>query len=215
MNANDLGAVLRKALHKINLLDALAGRIQAQHDVLLSMLKGQARSITEEIDSIPGRRIFYTLSDRITFSLDQDGLRGDPLTFLISQDGPFIMTHYPLVIWKPSSPDDASNLGQWSPVCSWPLPTQQNALQDRIDLSYEVVDGGSQRNFQNELVGPVFSRPDIFEPLPVPTLWSPNSVIQFFPTYENILFNPDAAPFVGTTEGELSVSMLGYRCVNL
>jgi hypothetical protein len=208
MNVNDVSALLRKALQKVNF-------IQAQHEVLLSMLKGQSRSITEEIDSIPGRRIFYTLSDRIPFDTDQDGLRGDPLTFLISQDGPFIMTHYPLVIWKPSAPDDATNLGQWSPVCSWPLPTQQNTLQDRIDLSYEVVDGGSQRNFQNELVGPVFSRPDILEPLPVPTLWSPNSVIQLFPTYENILFNPDAPPFIGTTEGELVVCMLGYRIVNL
>jgi hypothetical protein len=215
MNASDLSGVVRKVLSKLQSVDAVVGRMQAQHEILMAMLKGQARSITEEIDSIPGRRIFYTLSDRIPFGPDQDGLRGDPLTFLVSQDGPYIMTHYPFVIWKPSAPDDASNLGQWSPVCSWPLPTQQNPLQDRIDLSYEVVDGGSQRNFQNELVGPVFSRPDIFEPLPVPTLWSPNSVIQFFPTYENILFNPSAQPFVASTEGELYVGLLGYRCVNL
>ena len=50
-------------------------------------------------------------------------------------------------------------------------------------------------------------------PLPVPTLFAPNAVIQFFPTYERILF--DTTQQVPATEGELSVVLPGYRIVNL
>lgn len=203
----------KKLLGRIRSYEAVAGQIRAQQEAILAMLRGGGRSITEEIDSIPGRRIFYTLSDRISFTADEDGLRGEPLLFQVSQDGPFIMTHYPVVAWKPNAPENATNFGQWSPIGSWPLPTQQaGANQDRIDISYEVVDGGNQRNFQNEAVGPAVSRPDNLVPLPVPTLWSPNSVIQFFPTYENILFG---APAVPATGGELWVGLCGYRIVNM
>ena len=203
----------KKLLGRVRAYETVAGQIRAQQDAILAMLRGGGRSITEEIDSIPGRRIFYTLSDRISFTSAEDGLRGEPLTFQVSQDGPFIMTHYPVVSWLPNAPDNADNFGQWSPVGSWPLPTQQAATQDRIDISYEMVDGGNQRNFQNEAVGQVLSRPDNIVPLPVPTLWSPNSVIQFFPTYEDIFFDPDAT--VDTTGGSLVVGLPGYRIVNM
>lgn len=202
----------KQLVHQISILKRAFTKIGAQHELLLKLLQGQ-RSITEEIDSIPGRRIFYTLTDTIDFDSDQDGTRGEPLTFLVSQDGPFVMTHYPIVTWKPSLPTTATNFGMWSPVSSWPLPSQQNADQDRIDLSYEFVDGGSQRNFQNAAVGPLFSRPDNLVPLPVPTLFSPNSTIQMFPTYENILFDATAA--TPTTGGTLWVGLPGYRIVNL
>lgn len=195
-----------------NAMGAKVRQLGAQNELLLQLLKG-SRSLTEEMDSIPGRRIFYTLSDRINFTIDQDGLRAEPLNYLVSQDGPFIATHYPLAAWLPNQPAGATNRGRWSPVSSWPLPVQQAVDQDRIDLSYEVVDGGSQRNFQNETVGPAFSRPDNLVPLPVPTLFSPNSNIQVFPTYEDIFFDP--TPAQPTTGGSLFVGFLGYRIVNL
>ncbi len=211
---NSIEALIRKTIRRLQLVEGFTGQVKAQQDAILAMLRGGGRSITEEIDSIPGRRIFYTLSDRIDFTLDDDGLRGEPGLFQVSQDGPFIMTHYPVVAWKPNAPDTADNFGQWSPVGSWPLPTQQaGAGQDRIDISYEIVDGGNQRNFQNEAVGPVLSRPDNIVPLPVPTLWSPNSIIQFFPTYENILFSDD--PEVDTTGGQLYMGLPGYRIVSM
>lgn len=202
-----------KLVRKLSFLDRALARITAQQDVLFQMFKARPKSITEEIDSIPGRRIFYTLSDRVNFTADDDGLRGEPLNYQVSQDGPFVMTHYPIAAWKPNAPDSATNFGQWSPVRSWPLSGQQNTDQDRIDLSYEFIDGGSQRNFQNEALGPAFSNPDNFVPLPVPTLFSPNSSIQIFPTYENILF--DGTPSTPTTGGELWIGLLGYRIVNL
>jgi hypothetical protein len=108
------------------------------------------RSITEEIDSIPGRRIFYQLSERLSFTISDDGTRGQPMNMLVSQDGPFIQTHYPLVAWKPNLPDNATNFGQWSSVYSWPLPDQERPDRDFLDLSWELIDQGSQRNFQNE-----------------------------------------------------------------
>jgi hypothetical protein len=204
---------IRQLAAKSQKLEAALLKISSDHAELLKQLESQPRSVSEEIDSIPGRRIFYNLVDTQPFDLAQDGLRGIPLSFLISQDGPYIATHYPMVAWKPSAPDTASNFGQWSPVTSWPLPVQQSTNQDRIDLSYEFVDGGSQRNFQNAAAGPVFSRPDNLIPLPCPTLFAPNTTIQIFPTFENIFF--DGAAAIPTTAGILVITIPGYRIANL
>lgn len=193
--------------------DAQLQTVLAKYDELLHACENQPRSISQEIDSIQGRRIFYTLGQVQTFTIAQNGVRAAALPFLVSQDGPFIATHYPFAIWKPSAPDNATNKGQWSPVSSWPLPTQQRgAQQDGIDLSYEVNDSGSQRAFQNLPVGPIFSRPDLLSPLPVPTLFAPNTTIQFIPTYERIFFG---APQVPTTGGTLYVGFPGYKIVNM
>ena len=205
MDNNKIAATLRT-------LAAAQNELRAQFKLLLASDSGP-RSITEEIDALPGRRIFYNLSSRQTFSAAQDGTRADPLSFFVSQDGPYVATHYPLVVWKPSLPVAATNFGQWSPVSSWPLPVQQSANQDSINLSYEFFDGGSQRAFNNEVAGPLFSRPDNFVPLPVPTLFAPNANIQFIPTYEDIFFDPAAV--IPTTSGQLVVTIPGYRIVNL
>lgn len=209
----NLSEIVKNLAARSRILESALKKITADHNELLSKIESQPRSISEEIDSIPGRRIFYNFVDNIDFTTAQEGTRGEPLTFLVSQDGPFIATHYPMVAWKPNAPATATNFGQWSPVASWPLPAQQNADQDRIDLSYEVIDGGSQRNFQNAAAGPVFSRPDNLIPLPCPTLFAPNTVIQIFPTYENILFDATAA--VPATGGELVMVIPGYKIVNM
>lgn len=187
--------------------------VTSEYKAFRKACEDMPRSITAELDSIPGRRIFYMLNGTQTFVADDAGQRGDPINFLVSQDGSFVMTHFPLVTWRPSAPDTATNFGIWRPVASWPLPDQV-IDGDRIDLSYEMVDGGSQRNFQNLPAGAgPFSRPDNFVPVPVPTLFAPNTVIQFFPTYESIAFDTGAA--VPTTQGTLSVVLPGYRIVNM
>lgn len=209
---DQLAALVRKLMQRQKLIEDQHRQVLDKYEEFIRACEDQPRSITQEIDSIPGRRIFYTLGDTIAFSAAQAGLRGTPLSFLVSQDGPFIATHYPIAIWKPNSPSTATNFGQWSPVSSWPLPTQ-NFTTDGIDLSYEVVDAGSQRNFQNQAVGPIFSRPDNLVPLPVPTLFAPNTTIQFYPTYERIFF--DSSLDVPTDGGELFVGFPGYRIVNM
>jgi hypothetical protein len=209
----DAKTAIQQLAARSRIQEAQIQKLLQEHNQLLRQLESQPRSISEEIDSIPGRRVFYNFVSSIEFDESQTGRRGDPLNFLVSQDGPFIATHFPLFTWKPSSPDDATNLGQWSPVSSWPLPTQQSANQDRIDLSYEVIDGGSQRNFQNAAAGPVFSRPDNAIPLPCPTLFAPNTVIQIFPTYEAIFFDGGASK--PTTAGILVVTIPGYKIVNM
>jgi hypothetical protein len=117
-------------------------------------------------------------------------------------------------MWKPSAPTTATQFGEWRTVVSAPLPTQQFP-GDAVDLSYELIDGGSQRNFQNEACPPSFSRPDNLVPLPVPTLWGGNSTIQFFPTYERIFFAPLVGPEVPTTAGLLVVALPGFKIVSL
>lgn len=177
-------------------------------------LKGQAhvKTTEEEIDEIPGRRIMFNLSGTQTFTTAQAQTQGDPITMQVSQDGPFIWTAYPQVMWKPNAPENATNLGRWRPVYSWPLPDQV-LDDDIIDLSWQMNDGGSQRNFQNEVANPTFSRPDLVLPLPKPVIFTPNSVIQFIPTYEAINFG--TAPAVDTTGGILRVTLLGYKIANL
>lgn len=209
----------------IRQLRQVAARQEQQLATLQSQiaeLQKRPRSITEEIDAIPGRRIVYTLSGEQSFTSSQDGVRGNPISMLVSQDGPFVMTHYPLIMWYPNAPSNATNFGRWRPISSWPLPNQQNAtaatnadstVLDIIDISFEIIDGGSQRNFQNLTVAPgLLSRPDNLVPLPVPTLFAPNTTVQVIVTYNNILFSTANTPPTG---GNLHVDLPGYRIVNL
>jgi len=209
-----------------NALGRIGGRIaQVEQDhaaigaqmQLIEKLCSRPPSPTEEMDSIVGRRLFYSLTGVIAFTLADSGRRGQPISMLVSQDGPFIQTHYPLAIWRPSQPTTATNFGLWRPVSSWPLPAQAvpasaafNLNEDIISLSYEMIDGGSQRNLQNLPVPPVLSRPDNLMPLPMPTLFEPNATVQFVPTYESIRFSDAVVP---PTEGVLVVALPGYRIV--
>lgn len=170
----------------------------------------RGKTLEDEIEAIKGRRIFYNLVGSQTFSSTNDGARGNPINMLVSQDGPFVMMGYPLVLWRSSQPSNATDFGRWRPVCSAYLPTQQ-LTTNFIDLSWELTDGGSQRNFQNLAVPPLFSRPDAVLPLPKPTLFAPNTTIQFIPTYQDILL-AGATP---TTEGTLVVALPGYRIVQM
>lgn len=204
---NQIAALIRQLT---NPLKKEILRLRRESEVLTNLAQ-RAKSVQEEIDAIPGRRIFYTLSGNQTFEMGSDGVQGQPIPFLVSQDGPFIMTHYPIIMWKPSAPNAATNFGVWRPVASWPLPDQVIDT-DIIDISYSMTDGGSQRNFQNlPVLAGLISRPDNMIPLPVPTLFTPNTVAQLTPTYENILFNGDVPP----TQGLLVVGLPGYRIVNL
>ena len=188
--------------------------ITAEYKAFRKACEDVPKSITHELDSIPGRRIFYNLSATQEFDETLAGQRAQPMNFLVSQDGPYVMTHYPLVIWRPSAPSTATRFGQWRPVSTWPLPVQ-SVNEDRIDLSYEFVSGGSQRNFNNLPAGPIFSRPDAMAPLPVPTLFTPNEVIQSIFTYQSIFFAPAVGQEVATTQGTLQVTLPGYRIVNM
>lgn len=177
---------------------------------IVNQLQSRPRSIQEEIDAIEGRRIEGTLSGEVTFTATDVGQRAQPIVFQVSQDGPFVMTHYPLAIWRPTAPDNTTNLDRWRPVSTFPLPTQV-VSEDIIDILYELNDGGSQRFGQNEPRGPLLSRPDNIVPCPIPTLWAPNAAIIFQPTYLALTWNSDVAP----TQGTLHVDLVGYRIVNL
>lgn len=184
-------------------------KIKSEHDQFKTILMNRPKTPTEVLDSIDGRRLFYSLVGTQDFTATNDGQRGQPINFLVSQDGIFVMTHYPMVSWRSSLPTNATDFGRWRPVSSWPLPDQ---VLDTciIDISYEMLDGGSQRNFQNLPVAPgLISSANNMIPLPVPTPFAPNTTIQFVPTYENILFG-DSTP---TTQGTLVVTLPGYRIV--
>lgn len=197
----------------VRILDKRSSQFQSvmqQQAALISELQSRPRTITEEIDQIPGRRIETVLAGEVTFDITDLGKRGNPILIQVSQDGPFVMTHYPMALWRPTLPTTAANFERWRPVSTYPLPDQV-VDTDIIDIMYELQDGGAQRNFQNAPRGPLLSRPDNIVPCAVPTLWSPNSAIAFFPTYNAITWNSDPA----TTQGTLHVDLIGYRIVNL
>lgn len=177
---------------------------------ILNSIQSRPRSVQEQIDAIEGRRIEGTLSGEVTFTADDVGRRAAPIIFNVSQDGPFVMTHYPMALWRPSAPTNATNLGRWRPVSTYPLPDQV-VDTDIIDILYELNDGGSQRQGQNEPRGPVLSRPDNIVPCPLPTLWSPNATIVFQPTYLALTWDATVAP----TQGTLHVDLIGYRIANM
>jgi len=204
---------LAKISAALRILDKRSGQLQSvvqQQASLIAELQSRPRTITEEIDQIPGRRIETVLSGEVVFDITDEGKRGNPILIQVSQDGPFVMTHYPMALWRPTLPTTATNYERWRPVSTYPLPDQV-VDTDIIDLLYEMQDGGSQRNFQNAPRGPLLSRPDNVIPCAVPTLWSPNSAIAFFPTYNKLTWDSDVPP----TQGTLHVDLIGYRIVNL
>lgn len=199
----------------------LAAQVQALQS--RPMGGGGGDSDAAEIDAEPGRRVNYTLSGDLTFTIANLGLRSSPISMLVNQDGPFVMTHYPAFAWYANAPSTATASGKWRPVASYPLPAQQNGLgavnaestgYDIIDIAYELVDGGSQRGFQNLVVGPhLMSTRESFIKLPRPTRFAPNTTIQVYVTLNDIFFGGGAA--VPTTGGILHVDIPGYRIVNL
>lgn len=199
-----------------NMLQAINRRLArseqqvAQLNMQVSQLMSRPQTITEAIDAIPGRRIESIFSGEVDFTMADLGQRGRPVIIQISQDGDFIMTHYPMALWYPTAPDNATNLNRWRPVESAYLPSQE-IHGDLIDIKYELDDAGSQRFMQNDPRGPVLSRPDNIVPCPVPTQWAPNASIKFTPTYMSFLWNGTVAP----TAGRLHVDLIGYRIVNL
>ena len=195
-----LAAMIRSAM------GPLAQRLQALE---AEVSRRQAHLTWKDaLDAGKGRRVFFNLVGTQDFTASDDGKRTAAISFLISQDGPFVMTHYPVAMWRSKAPSNATDFGRWRPVSSWPLADQ--VLDTNIvDLSYEMNDSGSQRNFQNAASPPLLSRPDDLKELPVHTLFKENSTIQFTPTYENILFNDSTA----TTDGTLVVCIPGYRII--
>lgn len=203
---NKHASMMRAMMARVN----VAAQLGQAAAAIAAWLTDQPPSITDEIDRIPGRRIFTTLSDEVIFDVTNQGKQGEPLTYQISQDGPFIMTHYPVAYWRVTEPDTATNFLKWRPVSSWPLPTQE-VSGDTIDLGYRFFDGGSERFFDNAAVGPLFSRPDNLIPLPVPTHFATSSLISIYPQYWKIDFTGDTPP----TQGALHIDLPGYRCANL
>lgn len=203
-----------EALHAgLRVLDkklAQAVGVINQQQAQLNALMTRPRTITEEIDRIPGRRIETVLTGEVTFDANDLLRRGAPILIQVSQDGPFVMTHYPMALWRPTAPSNTTNLNRWRPVTTFPLPDQV-VDTDIIDIMYEMADGGSQRNFQNAPRGPLLSRPDNMVPAAVPTLWAPNSAISFTPTYLAFTWDSGTPP----TGGTLHVDLIGYRIVNL
>lgn len=194
-----LGAAVQAANQQIVILQQTVGE-----------LASRPRSVQEEIDSLVGRRIESTLDGEVLFDASDLGQRGAPIIIPVSQDGPFVQTHYPLVLWRPTAPNNTTNLNRWRPVSSFPLPTQQ-VTTDIIDILYEMQDGGNQRFFQNAPRAPLLSRPDNVVPCAVPTLWAQNTTLNFIPTY--LAFTWDSA--TPPTQGALHVTIPGYRIVSL
>lgn len=206
MADSKLAAYLRGLNAKIERQNAVIVQLQG----VVTQLASRPRTIQEEIDAIPGRRIESALVGSVLFDGSDEGQRGEPIIIQVPQDGPFIQTHYPLALWFPTAPSDAANLNRWRPVSTFPLPDQV-VDTDIIDIMYEMQDGGNGRLFQNQPRGVLLSRPDNIVPVPVPTLWAPNTSINFTPTYLSFTWNSDPA----VTQGELHVTIPGYHIVNL
>lgn len=208
----------------IRQLEANQRNMQSQIQAL--MARGARGGGTDRDDEDPadagGRLINYTLSGDLTFTAANQGLRSSPISMAVNTDGPFYMTHYPAFSWYASAPSNADNFGKWKPVSSYPLPAQQGGLSaanaestlyDIIDIAYEIADGGSQRGFQNLVVGPhLMSTRDNMNKMPRKTRFPPNTTIQIYVTFLHIFFG--TAPTNDTTGGTLHVDIPGYRIVS-
>lgn len=175
---------------------------------MIRQAKGHSKSWQEELDCIPGRRASFNLVGTQDFTATAQSTRGQAITMLVSVDGPFVMTHYPWAVWKPTTPTTATNFGRWRPVSTAGLDAQA-LTSDFIDISYEIQDTGPTRNFQNDSTpGTILSIYNELRPLPMPTKFEPNSTVSFIPIYENISFSTSGT---ATTAGKLVVVLPGYR----
>jgi len=193
--------------------------IKAQVDTLAGQVDVLARQGVDEIDQIEGRRISYWPHGELPFTIAQQGIDGNAIPVQISQDGPFVWTHYPIVLWRPTAPANATLFGIWRPVTHFPLVAQGldvattlDLNSDMVSISWRMSDGGSERNFMPAAIPPIFSTPYKQIPLPERVLFTPNSVISFTPTFRRIVFNNGTVP---TTDGLLEVTFPGFRIVNM
>lgn len=175
----------------------------------------QQRPMTpeEEINAIPGRRVYFTMTQSQAFtSATANGSRGSAIAFPISADGVYIMTHFPQIVWKVTAPGNATNFGAWRPPYSWPLPLQDFISgDDVIDVSYELTDNGPTRNMQdNPVPGILSSSPGNLIKLPMPTRYEASSTITIVPTYERISLNSSGT---ASTGGTLYISLIGYKII--
>lgn len=188
---------------KINALSALIRKLSSD-------LQNIKRNGADPFAHIPGRRVWYVLAQQQTFNVaNQNGQAGQAMNLQVSEDGPFVATHFPVFAWKPSLPANATNFGQWRPVFHGPLPTQA-VTTDLISISYQLNDSGSGRNLQSQYIPPVTSRLDRLCPLPFPTIFKRAGVLQCTPFYEDIDFNSSGT---ATTAGTLVVAIPGYKIV--
>lgn len=159
---------------------------------------------------IPGRRVPYWLVGSQSFTTTQNGIRGADIAMPVTQDGPFIWTHYPVVMWRVNAPAAATDFGRWRPVSNWPLPDQILAT-NTIDISWEIRDGGAGRIFQSESLPPAFSYPGKAHRLPFECFMPANSSLVFTPTYQDIAFGGAEA----ATSGLLKVMLPGFRIASM
>ncbi len=176
-----------------------------------------------DINDIEGRRIHFTQSATMTFTAAiNDGNRGPSYMIIpIGQDGPWVMTHYPVIMWRNAASATAADVGLWRPPSHWPLP-DQIVDANVCSMSYEVFDEGSVRALQNDpqsdrntaagtqrkaVVAGLFSTANILMQLPEPTLFDTNGAIRIVITFDDI-------QFTDVTQGRLRVNLPGYKIVN-
>lgn len=201
---NQIAALIRQQQKRDAIITQLAREVQA-------LRRGAAQAAGgDEFSFIAGRRVHFVLAGDVNFvGTTDDGNQGQPIALAVSQDGPFIWTHWPLIMWRPNLPTTATNFGQWRPVYHGPLPTQQ-VTTDFISISYTLEDTGAGRLLQSERIPPAQSRVDDLKPLPRPMMLEPNSTLIFTPFYEDINLNSGGT---ATTGGTLVVAFPGYKII--
>ena len=191
------------------------------------------RSVEGELNNIPGRRCIFTPRRTQTFTTADQGIEGDVLLYDLPKDGPWVMTHYPIVEWKITAAAAPTFIGQWRPVGDWPTVSQQLS-HEFLNCSLRIRDAGPERDLQNTALlknssvstqpfairhvpAGDFSRPGAIKKLPVPTLFPAKSVVAINIFYDAVVFDPFSIGkvFYTTTEGELTVTLPGYRIANL
>lgn len=188
---------LRKALDP---LEQELVRLRQENERLRKVLPK-----TVDVNDIPGRRMYFTLHMTQAFTVaNNDGLKGQPMFVQVARDGLFVMTSYPVFMWKASA---GGTFGRWRPISHWPLPDQV-VTGELVSISYQLMDAGPARNMQNAIpvCAGLISTPGNHIPLPRPQVFEINSVISVVPTYQDI-------QWTDSTAGILAVEIPGYKIV--
>jgi len=218
MDAQFLHAIAAKADAAIKRANAVAGQLRSLSEMikkgddmsvqrfseLEKLLAGRKPTYAERIVACAEHVVpfFYTIE--IDFA--QNATARTPGSINIDQDGYFLADRY-YAAWRPTA---GGNAGEWKPVSSAAVAGAEaiaaGDIADKMDFSWEVVEGSSQRGRQNNPIpGDILYRGDSDGFLTEPDVFPPSSTMTVYISPTQAVDNDGTFVFVAQ----------GRQCLNV
>ena len=172
---------------------------------LEKLLAGRRPTYAEKVVACAEHVVPFFYTVEIAFATGS--LARSPGVIDIDQDGYFLVDRY-YASWQPT---DGANAGEWKPVSSGILAGDEligaGNIADKMDFSWEVSNGASQRGRQNNPIpGDILYRMDSDGFLTEPDVFPPSSTLTVFITPTQAVDN--AGTFVFIAQGRQCLNVI-------